>query len=136
MTIRDNIQKLIKQNREVDGFLETASSNHADDALIDYLNFLKQSGYSGAMSLYFANLLQFVSDPDLSEQFGAEDIEQLYDSFLKLSEKCSDIYIDAASFADHTLNDKAKAKRIAELGIKRMQIQIAELEALLRDVAS
>jgi hypothetical protein len=136
MNLKDVIHNLIKQNKEVSAFLETANNGHADYALVTYANFLTQSSYNAALSLYFANTLQFASDPEISEQFEPKDIEELYDSLLTLNEKCSDIYIDAANFADDTLNNKIKAKEIAEIGIKRLQIQIAELEELLKDVGS
>jgi hypothetical protein len=136
MNLKDAIDNLIRQNREMNDFLDTANNNHADDALVNYENFLKQSNYNAALSLYFANVLQFASNPELSDQFEMKDIEQLYDSFLELNEKCSDIYIDAANFADETLNNKIKAKEIAERGIERLQVQIAELEELLKDVST
>ena len=135
MNLKDTIHNLARQNKELNAFIDTAFNQNADDSIVDFVNFLNLSGYNSIISLYFAHVLQSASDPKLSEQFDLEDIELLYESFLVLNDKCSDIYIDAANFAESVLNNKTKAKQIAEYGIERLQIQINELKELLNDIA-
>ena len=53
-----------------------------------------------------------------------------------LCDKCSDVYIDAANFSDAVMDNKSKAKEIVEIGIRKLKIQLAELEELEKDLNS
>ena len=135
MTIKDCIDNLVTRNEELNNFIETTNkTNDADKALAEYLDYLNETNYNSALSLSFSYVLQMSSDPTLFEQFELTDIERLYDSYLRLFDRCSDIYIDAANFADAIINNKGKAKEIVETGISRLRIQLAELEDLQKDL--
>ena len=114
MLVKVSIDKLISQNRELLNFIKKTSNKNADDAIVNYSHFLKQSNYNAALSVQFANLLQLSNDSSLYGQFELKDIESLFDSFLELNQYCSDIYIDAANFADTVMDDKQKANTEAD----------------------
>ena len=133
MEVKDYIDKLASRNREVHNFIEqTFKKTDADKAIVDYCSHLKHAEYNSGLSLSYANVLQFCSDPKLGEQFEGNDIEKLYDSLLQLNKYCSDIYIDAANFALR-LGNKRKAQQIIEMGIVKLKTQLAELENLAND---
>ena len=137
MTVKDCIDNLVGRNEELNSFVEaTYKKNDADRALTDYVNYLNETNYNSALSLQFSYVLQMSNDPTLFEQFELKDIERLYDSYLKLFDKCSEIYIDAANFADTVMNDKSRAKQVVEIGISKLKIQLAELEDLEKDLNS
>jgi len=135
MTIKDCIDKLVTRNEELNNFIETINQqNDADEALTEYLDYLNETNYNSALSLSFSYVLQMSNDPTLFQQFELTDIERLYDSYLKLFDRCSDIYIDAANFADTIIDNKGKAKEIVETGISKLKIQLAELEDLKKNL--
>ena len=135
MTIKDCIDNLVTRNEELNNFIETINQqNDADEALTKYLDYLNETNYNSALSLSFSYVLQMSNDPTLFQQFELTDIERLYDSYLKLFDRCSDIYIDAANFADTIIDNKGKAKEIVETGISKMKIQLAELEDLKKNL--
>jgi hypothetical protein len=135
MTVKDCIDKLVARNKELNSFIEAANKkNDADKALTDYLNYLAEVSYNSALSLQFSYVLQMSRDPTLFEQFELRDIERLYDSFLELFDNCSDIYIDAANFADAIMDNKDRAMEIIETGISKLKTQLAELEELQKDL--
>src|SRR4051812_35053815 len=101
MLIKDCIENLIARNKETQTFIELNLKNSdADKGILDYCTYLKQSLYNSTLSLPFANILQFCSDPQLCDQFEWIDIGKLLDSFFKLNEHCVNIYIDGANFAE------------------------------------
>lgn len=135
MTIKDCIDNLVTRNEELNSFIEkTNMQSDADKALKEYLDYLRETNYNSALSLSFSYVLQMLNDPTLFTQFELTDIERLYDSYLELFDRCSDIYIDAANFADAVMDNNQKAKKIVEAGISKLKIQLAELEDLQRDL--
>lgn len=135
MTVKDCIDKLVARNEELNTFIEaTNKKNDADKALTDYVNYFNETNYNSALSLQFSYVLQISNDSALFEQFELEDIERLYDSYLELFDKCSDVYIDAANFSDAIMDNKFRAKEIVEMGISKLKIQLAELEDLAKDL--
>lgn len=135
MTIKDCIDNLIARNGELNSFIETTNkSNNADKALTEYINYLNDRNYNSALSLQFSYVLQMSNDPTLFEQFELKDIGRLYDSYLELFDKCSDVYIDAANFSDAIMDNKIRAKEIVKTGVRKLKIQLAELEELEKDL--
>lgn len=135
MTVKDCIDNLVAQNEEMNRFIEaTNKKNDADKALTDYVNYFNETAYNSALSLQFSYVLQMSSDPIRFEQFELKDIARLYDSYLELFDKCSDVYIDAANFSNAVMDNKSRAKEIVEIGISKLKIQLAELEDLAKDL--
>ncbi len=136
MDIKECIINLVTKNKEIQTFIYETNKKSADDALLDYVNYIKQSNYNSGLSLSFAYVLQFGSDPTLFEQYELKDIQLLYDSFMDLNNYCLDIYIDAANFAEAVMDDKIKAKQIVDIGISKLKTQLTELEDLQKELDS
>jgi hypothetical protein len=137
MTIKNSIDNLINHNAEVGDFIKASyQGKGADQVIIEYVDFLKKSNYNSALSLSFANLLQFCSDPTLEEQFENSDIQRLFESLLVLYEQHSKLLIDAAKFEHERMNNRLKAKQIVEKGINELEVQLKELRELAEDLNS
>ena len=127
MNLKDSLDKLIISNKEACAFIKKTNEQSADTAIKDYSEYLLKTNYNSGLSLSFAYLLQFGSDPTIYEQYELKDIELLYESFIELNNYCLDIYIDAANFAEAVLDNKVRARQIVDIGINKLKIQLAEL---------
>lgn len=136
MDIKECIINLVSKNKEIQTFIHETNKKNADDALLDYVNYIKESNYNSGLSLSFAYVLQFGSDPAIFEQYELNHIQLLYDSFTDLNNYCFDIYIDAANFAEAVMDDKIKAKQIVDIGIDKLKTQLTELEELRKELNS
>lgn len=136
MNLKECINNLTAANKNAKDFIEATNKKGADDALLNYVDYIKQSNYNSGLSLQFAYVLQFCSDPTLFEQYELKDIQLLYDSFINLNNYCLDIYIDAANFAEAVMDDKVIAKQIVDIGIRKLKTQLAELQELEKELNS
>ncbi len=134
MLAKDAIDKLINRNRDIVNFIKQNSNINADEAIVNYSNNFSILNCDSSISVQFAHLLQFSSDSTLYGEYELKDIELLFDSFLELHQYSSDVYIDAANFADAVMNDKHKAKQIIEIGIKNLQTQLSELQEIKKEL--
>ncbi len=133
MLIQNSINQLIEWNERIVVFIQSSYKNGADQTILDYINFIKSSGSDSALSLAFANVLQFCSDPDLEGQFENADIERLFDSFFALSQY--NLFIDAAKFSYERLGNPIKAKQIVEQRISELEMELAGLRQLANDIS-
>lgn len=130
MLVKECIDKFVEKNSEIKQFIKDAYRKGADDAIVDFAQFLEQSNYNSALGLFFASALQLGDAPSVYEQYELKDIERLYDSLIEVNESFVDLYTDAANFADAVMDDQSKAKKIIELGINKLKAQLEELQQL------
>jgi hypothetical protein len=135
-TLKKLIDDFIKQNDTILGFLDTTGRHyeHADKAIPLFAEVLSQTKFNVAFGVDFANVLQLSHDKNIFEQYDLNDISKLFASLLRVQAFNLDTYIDASNFEWAIMDNRDKAKSIANEGIQKAKEKIQELERLLETI--
>ena len=135
-TLKKLIDDFIKQNDTILDFLDTTGRDYeqADKAIPLFAEVLRQTKFNVALGVDFANVLQLSQDKNIFERYDLNDISKLFASLLRVQTFNLDTYIDASNFEWAIMDNKDKAKSIANEGIQKAKEKIQELERLLETI--
>lgn len=131
------IANYVQQNHSILDFLNRTSDLYQDgnEVIPAFVEKLKETQFNPALGNSFAELLQLSENEEIYRQFELVNISELYQSLIKVQEANIDNYIDAGYFEFSIMDNSAKAKEIAMLGLEIAKQKVAQLEVLLSNIS-
>ena len=120
------LQKELLDNRE--------NAKVDQESISRFLSLIETSRYNYLLGLELTSLLQLVDDENIYEQYSLENIRDMFVSLIELRRTDLDNYIEASHFEWTVMDNKEKALKTIEIGIKTAMSKIKELEELQRDI--
>ena len=140
---KDNIVKInkvisnfIEYNLHLQKSLHDNSSNKKPDvnSVTKFISLTEASRYNYQLGLELTLLLQSVDDKNIYEQYNLENISDLFTSLIELKRSDLDNYIEASHFEWAVMDNKEKALKIIETGIKTAESKIKKLKEIQKEI--